>query len=98
MFSCESCEVFKNIYFEEHQQTAAFVQSILKFHQYPTKQFVVTTYSATLVLKLSSQKGFELFLNCFYGWGSHGTEFMLNAQNVHLLRCQLYSGFKESQP
>ena len=28
MFSCEFCEIFKNTYFVEHLQTAAFVRSI----------------------------------------------------------------------
>ena len=28
VFSCEFCEIFKNTYFVEHLQTAAFVRSI----------------------------------------------------------------------
>ena len=27
-FSCEYCKIFKSIYFEEHQRTTAYAQSI----------------------------------------------------------------------
>ena len=38
MFSCEICEIFKNIYFEEHQRiTAASAEITAKAHSEPTQ-------------------------------------------------------------
>ena len=39
MFSCEYCKVFKNIYFEDHLQTAAFASWSILY-----KKFVDISY------------------------------------------------------
>ena len=41
LFSCESCEIFKNTYFGEHLQTTTFAYQILQF-RIITTVFILT--------------------------------------------------------
>ena len=65
MFSCEYCEILKNIYFEEHLQTAAYVLGclLLKYSLYIVHGIKLTLSGALSIfhLKKITLKKFYLF-------------------------------------